>query len=112
MVPTAGARLYERYCADCHGERGQGVTGAYPALAGNRAVTMPATINLVQVVLNGGYAPATAGNPRPYGMPPFMLVLSDGDVATLLTYLRSSWGNQASAVTPFDVNRARTRRAE
>jgi mono/diheme cytochrome c family protein len=103
----AGARLYENHCAQCHGDNGQGVAGAYPALSGNRAVTMPATANLVQIVLNGGYAPATAGNPRPYGMPPFMLVLSDTEVASLLTYLRSAWGNQAGEVSALDVNRAR-----
>jgi len=103
----AGAQLYESHCAQCHGDKGQGVAGAYPALSGNRAVTMPATANLVQIVLNGGYAPATAGNPRPYGMPPFMLVLSDTEVASLLTYLRSAWGNQAGEVSALDVNRAR-----
>jgi len=100
--------LYENNCAQCHGDQGQGVAGAYPALAGNRAVTMASTANLVQIVLNGGYAPATAGNPRPFGMPPFMLVLSDTEVASLLTYLRSAWGNQASQVTSFDVNLSRT----
>ncbi len=104
----AGAKLYENNCAQCHGVAGQGVAGAYPALAGNRAVTMASTANLVQIILNGGYAPATAGNPRPFGMPPFMLVLSDTEVASLLTFLRSAWGNQASQVTSFDVNRSRT----
>ena len=104
----AGAKLYDNHCAQCHGDSGQGVAGAYPALAGNRAVTMVSTDNLVQIILNGGYAPATAGNPRPFGMPPFMLVLSDTEVANLLTYLRSAWGNQASQVTSFDVNRSRT----
>jgi mono/diheme cytochrome c family protein len=103
----AGAALYENNCAQCHGASGQGVAGAYPALAGNRAVTMASTANLVQIILNGGYAPATAGNPRPYGMPPFVLVLSDTEIANLLTFLRSAWGNQASQVTSFDVNRSR-----
>ena len=41
-------------------------------------------------------------------MPPFMLVLSDTEVASLLTFLRSAWGHQASLVTAFDVNRSRT----
>ncbi len=104
----AGAKLYGNHCAQCHGDSGQGVAGAYPTLAGNRAVTMASTDNLVQIILNGGYAPATAGNPRPFGMPPFMLVLSDTEVANLLTFLRSAWGNQASQVTAFDVNRSRT----
>ena len=101
------AKLYEQHCAQCHGNQGQGVPGAYPALAGNRAVTMASTVNLVQMVLNGGFAPATAGNPRPFGMPPFVLVLQDSDVADLLTHIRSAWGNQASPVTPQDVHRIR-----
>ncbi len=106
-LPAAGAKLYEQHCAQCHGDQGQGVPGAYPPLAGNRAVTMDSTANLVQIVLNGGYAPATAGNPRPFGMPPFVLVLDDTELAELLTYLRSAWGHQASAVTPTEINRMR-----
>ncbi|MDO9360219.1 MAG: cytochrome c [Polaromonas sp.] len=102
-----GAQLYDQHCAQCHGDKGQGVANAYPALGGNRAVTMTNTANLVQIVLNGGYAPATQGNPRPYGMPPFVLVLNDQDIATVLTHVRQSWGNQADAVTRFDVNRIR-----
>lgn len=107
-VAQAGGKLYEQHCAQCHGEQGRGVPGAYPPLAGNRAVTMDSTANLVQVVLNGGYAPATAGNPRPFGMPPFVLVLNDTELAALLSYLRSAWGNQASAVTATEVNRMRS----
>ncbi|MEO6017531.1 MAG: cytochrome c [Polaromonas sp.] len=102
-----GAELYEKHCAQCHGDKGQGVANAYPALAGNRSVTMKSTVNLVQIVLAGGYAPATQGNPRPFGMPPFVLVLGDGEVAAVLTYIRSAWGNQASDVTSLEVNRMR-----
>ena len=83
------------------------MANAYPALAGNRAVLMPQKANLVQIVLNGGYAPATAGNPRPYGMPPFVLELNDADIAEVLTHLRSSWGNQANPVSELEVNRIR-----
>ncbi|MES2360345.1 MAG: cytochrome c [Pseudomonadota bacterium] len=106
-VALLGAKLYKQNCAQCHGDKGQGVANAYPALAGNRAVRMPQTANLVQIVLNGGYAPATAGNPRPFGMPPFVLVMDDNDVAAVLTHIRSAWGNQASAVSPLEVNRIR-----
>ena len=102
-----GAKLYTDHCASCHGERGEGVAGAYPALAGNRAVTMAVPANLVRIVLEGGFAPATAGNPRPYGMPPFAQTFSNDDVAALLTHLRRSWGNQAEAVTAVDVTRYR-----
>ena len=102
-----GAKLYADHCASCHGERGAGVVGAYPALAGNRAVTMAVPANLVRIVLEGGFAPATAGNPRPYGMPPYAQVFSNDDLAALLTHLRRSWGNQAAAVTAVDVHRYR-----
>ena len=102
-----GSKLYEQHCAQCHGDDGKGVPNAYPALAGNRAVAMPQTANLVQMVLNGGYAPATAGNPRPFGMPPFVLVLNDSDISAVLTHIRSSWGNQAGSVSAFDVGRIR-----
>lgn len=107
-LAARGAKIYEQNCAQCHGDDGKGVPNAYPALAGNRAVTLPETVNLVQIVLNGGYAPATAGNPRPFGMPPFVLVLDDTDVAAVLTHIRGSWGNQASAVTTLDINRIRS----
>ncbi len=106
-VAARGAKLYERDCAACHGARGEGVAGAYPALAGNRAVTLPVTANLVQVVLHGGFAPATAGNPRPFGMPPFATLLGDADVAAVLTHIRTSWGNRAAPVAPVDVSRQR-----
>ena len=111
-VATRGAKLYEQHCAQCHGDNGTGVPNAYPALAGNRAVLMKQTSNLVQIVLNGGYAPATQGNPRPFGMPPFVLVLNDSDIAAVLTHVRSSWGNQASQVSPLDVNRIRANQAQ
>ncbi len=109
--PTAatgrGATLYADHCAACHGERGEGVPKAYPPLAGNRAVTMAVPANLVRIVLEGGFAPATPGHPRPYGMPPFAQTLSNEDIATLLTHLRGSWGNSAEAVTAVEVNRYR-----
>ncbi|MGZ5847852.1 MAG: c-type cytochrome [Ramlibacter sp.] len=102
-----GARVYRQQCAQCHGEHGEGVRGAYPPLAGNRAVILPVTANLVQVVLGGGFPPATEGNPRPFGMPPYVMLLDDADVAAVLTHIRTSWGNQAAPVTEFDVIRQR-----
>jgi len=102
-----GAKLYDQHCAQCHGEQGQGVPGAYPPLAGNRAVLLKETANLVQVVLYGGFPPATAGNPRPFGMPPYVLQLPDADVAAVLTHLRTSWGNRAAPVSEVDVVRKR-----
>jgi mono/diheme cytochrome c family protein len=105
-----GAKVYEQQCAQCHGDQGQGQPGAFPPLAGNRAVLLADTTNLVRVVLQGGYLPATAGNPRPHGMPPFRHVLSDEDVAAVATFVRNSWGNRASSVGAIEVYRAKERR--
>ena len=105
-----GAKLYEKHCAQCHGDNGEGVAGAYPALAGNRAVAMPVAGNLVQMVLRGGFPPATEGNPRPFGMPPYQMVLGDSEIAAVLTHIRGAWGNQAGAVSELDVTRYRAAR--
>jgi mono/diheme cytochrome c family protein len=108
-----GAALYTQHCATCHADNGQGLQEAdplsplakvnIPALAGNRAVSLSSSANLVRIILAGGYAPATRGNPRPYGMPPFVHVLSDEDIAFVVTYIRASWGNQADAVSASEV---------
>jgi mono/diheme cytochrome c family protein len=68
---------------------------------------MAQSVNLVQMVLHGGYPPATAGNPRPFGMPPYIVDLSDQEIADLLSHLRSSWGHAAGAVSAVDVQRSR-----
>ncbi len=108
QVLERGGAIYQRNCINCHGTAGDGVPGAYPPLAGNRAVTMNNPSNLVQIVLYGGFGPATHGNPRPYGMPPYVLTLSDEDIASVLTYIRGQWGNKAPSVTSLDVNRVRS----
>ena len=100
-----GSKIYDQQCAYCHGDAGQGAEGAYPALAGSRAVNMDSTVNLVQALRHGGFLPATNGNPRPYGMPPFGHVLDDDGIAAVLTYIRGSWGNDAPPVTRAQLMR-------
>lgn len=103
-----GKSLYTTHCANCHGESGEGVNSVYPALKDNTAILLPQVGNLIRVTLAGGFAPTTKGNPRPYGMPPFAPVLSDGEVALILTYVRNAWGNRATPVNSSDVNHYRT----
>ena len=110
---TRGAALYTQHCATCHGDNGQGLQESdslqsqgkvqIPALAGNRAVSLSSSANLVRIILAGGYAPSTAGNPHPYGMPPFVHVLGDEEIAAVATYIRASWGNAAPAVSGSEV---------
>jgi len=106
-VFALGEKLYANHCADCHGRDGEGAGVAAPALAGNRAVTMTSAKNAIRAVLMGGFAPATTGNPRPYGMPPFGHILSDADAAALVTYIRNGWGNAAPEVSALAINRER-----
>ncbi|MGN2253434.1 c-type cytochrome [Frateuria sp. GZRe12] len=98
-----GADLYGRQCASCHGKDGQGVAGVYPPLAGNTSVTEPTGINAIRIVLLGGFSPTTAAHPRPYSMPPFAQQLSDGDVASVVSYIRHAWDNNAAPVMERDV---------
>lgn len=102
-----GGQLYQKHCQSCHGVSGEGVPGIYPPLAGNRSVIMDTPLNTIRSVLNGGYPPTTAGNPRPYGMPPFQQTLRNGDVALVVSYIRNSWGNSASLVTEIEVDRSK-----
>jgi mono/diheme cytochrome c family protein len=106
-VLALGAKVYKERCAECHGEQGEGGGNASPALARHRTLTMGSSANLVKVILSGGFPPTTAGNPRPYGMPPFGQSLNDAEVAALASFLRSAWGHSASSVTPLQVQRLR-----
>ncbi|MBC7499401.1 MAG: c-type cytochrome [Herminiimonas sp.] len=103
-----GANLYEQHCVACHSADGKGEASAYPTLAGARSLTGQSAINPIRIVLNGGYPPSTGGNPRPYGMPPFGTFMSDAEVAAVVSYVRSSWGNQGALVSPVEVGRLRS----
>jgi mono/diheme cytochrome c family protein len=90
-----GKALFEQNCAACHQLTGKGIPGAFPALAGDPFVAGPAE-TVASVVLNGRG-----------GMPTFGKDLSNEDVAAILTYVRSAWGNHASPLEPKMVESAR-----
>ena len=100
---SLGKAVYEKHCADCHGENGQGEPYRYPALADNSTVNSPSPRNAIHSLLFGGYGASTAGRPRPYGMPPFAQDLSDTEAAAVLSYIRSAWGNTAGAVNAVKI---------
>jgi mono/diheme cytochrome c family protein len=106
-VMLRGGRIYEKHCANCHGDTGEGVAGVYPSLHANRAVNMQNTNNLIRIIVEGGFAPVTEKNPRPYGMPPMGHVLSDRDIADVLTFVRQSFQNHAAILSELDVMQAR-----
>jgi len=104
---SKGELIYEKHCQDCHGVSGQGVPNIYPPLAGNRSVTMASPLNTIRSVLYGGYPPSTAGNLRPYGMPPYQHIIYDIEIAQVVSYIRNAWGNIGSLVGPFEVDQSR-----
>lgn len=103
-----GGKIYERWCAECHGGNGAGAPPAYPPLASNQSISMDSPVNPVRMVMFGGFPPATAKNPRPYGMPPFAQTLNDDEIAAVVTYIRQSWGNRAPPVAAAEVGRYRS----
>ncbi|WP_439654783.1 c-type cytochrome [Trinickia terrae] len=103
-----GKKIYDAQCALCHSSEGQGKPPHFPPLANNQSIQMTSAVNPIRMVLNGGYAPGTMKNPAPYGMPPFAQSLSDEEVAAVVTYIRTAWGNHGTPVTVKEVNTLRS----
>jgi mono/diheme cytochrome c family protein len=107
LLMSLGQTVYQARCASCHGADGRGMPPDYPPLAGNPSIQMESAVNPVRMVLNGGFPPGTAGNPMPYGMPPFAQTLSDDEVAAVVTYIRAAWGNRGAAISATDADALR-----
>lgn len=102
-----GATVYIDNCAACHRTDGQGYTRVFPALAGNPVVQTADATSLIHVVLDGGTVPATHTAPSNLTMPAFGWRLSDQEVAEVVNFIRTSWGNQGSVVSASDVKAIR-----
>lgn len=101
-----GATVFVSTCAACHQANGEGTPGLFPPLAGSEYVTgEPA--RLTQIVLHGLTGPVTVNGATFNGAMPPWRQFSDQELAAVLTYVRSSWGNAASPVTADDVARER-----
>ncbi len=98
-----GAKVYTQNCSSCHQAAGQGVAGTFPPLAGNPTVTGDPTevIHIVKYGLSGSIS--VAGTSYNGMMPAWGQSLSNADIASAVTYIRSAWGNKASAVTESAV---------
>ncbi len=103
QLSKEGEAIYSEHCADCHGVDGLGKAHQYPALAANKGVIAASPNNAIRMVKHGGFGASTTARPRPYSMPPYAHQLSAREIAAVLNYLRSAWGNAASAVSPQDV---------
>ena len=91
LAADDGPTLFAENCAACHQPKGQGVPGAFPPLAGNK------------VVLGDPKAPAYVVTHGRGGMPNFSDDLDDKQIAAVLSYVRTSWGNTAGTLDPAAV---------
>ena len=102
-----GAAVYIDNCAACHRTDGHGYTRVFPALAGNPVLQSADSTSLIHIVLKGGTLPATHTAPSTFTMPAFDWRLSDQEVADVVNFIRTSWGNQAAEVKAGDVKAIR-----
>ncbi|MBV6321554.1 c-type cytochrome [Duganella violaceipulchra] len=86
-----GKALFMKNCAACHQASGKGIPGAFPALAGNKFVQGKGA-DVATVLLKGRG-----------GMPDFSDSLSDQEIAAILSFVRSNWGNQAAPLSEPEV---------
>lgn len=100
---TPGAQIYFEYCSNCHVSSGAGYYPYQPALAGNPVVLESDPSSLINITLNGSLRVFTGQGPDVNDMPYFRQLLTDQQIADALTFIRSSWGNKAPAVTAAQV---------
>src|SRR5258705_4924492 len=93
-----GKVVYSTTCAACHQATGEGVEGTYPPLAGSEWVNGDEA-KVIRIVLHGLTGPVeVAGETYSGMMPPWGGVLKDPELAAVLTYVRSAWGNKAAPI--------------
>ena len=102
-VAMSGEALFAARCATCHQAAGQG-TDVFPPLAGNPVVSAADPGTMIAVIVNGRSGPLTVNGKTYNGqMPTWKGQLSNADIASVATYVRSAWGNDASPVTEEEV---------
>jgi mono/diheme cytochrome c family protein len=100
---AAGLTVYTANCSGCHGATGMGQPGVFPPLANNPVVNGPYA-KVIPIVEHGLTTPITVNGVKFQGtMPPWKGNLTNQQIANVLTYIRSSWGNSAGAVTLSEV---------
>lgn len=97
-----GQALFNSTCAVCHQASGEGMPGAFPALKGADVVNDADATLHIKIVLEGYDALPQYG-----AMPPFKDRFSDDEIAAIINYERTSWGNKGKTITPDEVAKIR-----
>jgi len=98
-----GAALFTANCSACHQANGEGLPGAFPSLKGDAVVNDDEATKHIQVVLRGLHDAKVGGLVYGSAMPPFAGTFSDAEVADIVDYERSSWGNHGKPVIAAQV---------
>ncbi len=102
-APSAdGKALFNTDCAICHQTTGLGVKGAFPPLKGSSVVNDDDASLHIKIILEGYNS-----RPQYSVMPPFKDRLSDDEIAAIVNYERTSWGNTGKEVTVEEVSKVR-----
>lgn len=102
-----GATVYLTNCSSCHGADGRGLEGMFPPLAHNAVVT-GAPRGAIEIVENGLQRRIVVNGATYDGdMPAWKGAISDDQIASVVTYIRSAWGNRASGVTLGEIRSSR-----
>ena len=104
---AAGAAVYARACIACHEADGSGAPRIYPPLPGNANLQSDDPSSTLRIILDGAQTVTTPRAPNTGSMPAYARELSDQQIADVANYIRNSWGNAASLVTPAQVAKAR-----
>jgi mono/diheme cytochrome c family protein len=105
---VVGKALFSANCITCHQANGQGVPGQYPPLAGSEVELGDATNHLIAIVLKGLQGPVTVeGKSFNNSMQAWEGQYTDQQLAAILTYVRSDWGNNAPPITADMVKQIR-----
>ena len=104
-----GAALFTANCSACHQANGEGLPGAFPSLKNDAVVDKDDATKHIQVVLQGLHDAKVSGVVYGSAMPPFAATLSDAEIANIIDYERSSWGNHGK---PVDATQVAAERAK
>jgi mono/diheme cytochrome c family protein len=105
---VAGGAIFRDQCSSCHGIDGKGIKQLFPSVADSSMVRSDDPTTVIRIVLRGARSVATNAEPTASGMPSYAWQLNDDQVASVLTYMRNSWGGAAPAVSSADVARLRS----